>query len=347
MIQLQYYNNGLTKTQIEQILNNYNLKYNTLTNEINSKLNNLIKTFLNDIFPFLENIEYISKEMKKLKNLETNRDKIEFLENQLNEKCIIENQLQNDIITLKKYILFLENKNKRKNNENISSIDKTNNKIINNNDKNIINYKENNFKNEMGINEKYPFNLKLSITSKNSPKNKENKIRQKLNLEEITQDLSGYYNKIQSARNSEKINKFISFSKNKNIKNIKRNNFEEKEKEINLKEDENKNKDKEIENKENIKEIIEKNINDIFDDKYIEEIREKIGLNDLSRNSQENNDYQNDNNNNDNEKDKEDDIIEDINNDIIDEEIKELEIEEEDILMLIEDIKKFAKEDKN
>ena len=347
MIQLQYYNNGLTKTQIEQILNNYNLKYNTLTNEINSKLNNLIKTFLNDIFPFLENIEYISKEMKKLKNLETNRDKIEFLENQLNEKCIIENQLQNDIITLKKYILFLENKNKGKNNENIYSKDKANNKIINNNDKNIINYKENNFKNEMGINENYPFNLKLSATSKNSPKNKENKIRQKLNLEEITQDLSGYYNKIQSARNSEKINKFISFSKNKNIKNIKRNNFEEKEKEINLKEDENKNKDKEIENKENIKEIIEKNINDIFDDKYIEEIREKIGLNDLSRNSQENNDYQNDNNNNDNEKDKEDDIIEDINNDIIDEEIKELEIEEEDILMLIEDIKKFAKENKN
>jgi len=109
MIQLQYYNNGLSKTQIEQILNNYNLKYNTLTNEINSKLNNLIKTFLNDISPFLENIEYISKEMKKLKDLETNRDQIEFLENQLNEKCIIENQLQNDIITLKKYILFLEN----------------------------------------------------------------------------------------------------------------------------------------------------------------------------------------------------------------------------------------------
>ena len=114
MIQLQYYNNGLTKTQIEQILKNYNLKYNTLTNEINSKLNNLIKTFLNDISPFLENIEYISKEMKKLKDLEINRDKIEFLENQLNEKCIKENQLQNDILTLKKYILFLENKNNNK-----------------------------------------------------------------------------------------------------------------------------------------------------------------------------------------------------------------------------------------
>ena len=75
--------------------------------------------------------------------------------------------------------------------------------------------------------------------------------------------------------------------------------------------------------------------------KYIEEIREKLGLNDLSRNNQDNNDNNND------EKDKEFDRIKDINNDIIDEEIKELENEEEDILMLIEDIKKFAKQEKN
>jgi len=270
MIQLQYYNNGLTKTQIEQILNNYNLKYNTLTNEINSKLNNLIKTFLNDISPFLENIEYISKEMKKLKDLETNRDQIEFLENQLNEKCIIENQLQNDIITLKKYILFLENKNNNnlgKNNEKLHSINKTNK--INNNE-----------------------NLKISVTSKNSTKNKEIKIKQKLNLEEIAQDLSGYYNKIKSTKNSEKINKFISFSKNKNMK-------KKEEKDINLKED--KDKEIEIEKKE---EINEKHINDIFDDKYIEEIRIKYGLDDLSFKV---------NNINDEEKDKEGDINEDIN----------------------------------
>ena len=309
MIQLQYYNNGLTKTQIEQILNNYNLKYNTLTNEINSKLNNLIKTFLNDISPFLENIEYISKEMKKLKDLETNRDQIEFLENQLNEKCIIESQLQNDIITLKKYILFLENKNNNnigKNNEKLCSINKTN-KINNNNE-----------------------NQKISVTSKNSPKNKEIKIKQKLNLEGIAQDLSGYYNKIKSTKNSEKIKRFISFSKNKNIK-------KKEEKEINLKED--KDKNIEIEKKE---EINEKHINDIFDDKYIEEIRIKYGLDDLS--------FKDNNNNNNYEKDKEGDINEDINinnydDDIIDEEIKELEIEEEDILMLIDDIKKFAKKD--
>ena len=56
MLQIQYYNKGLTKTQIEQIIKNYNLKYTTLTNEINSKLNSIIKTVLSDITPFLENI---------------------------------------------------------------------------------------------------------------------------------------------------------------------------------------------------------------------------------------------------------------------------------------------------
>ena len=94
MIQLQYYNKGLTKTQIEHILNNYNLKYTTITNEINS----IIKTVLNDISPFLENIELLAKEMKKLKFQDNNTEKIELLENKLREKSQIEFQLQNDII---------------------------------------------------------------------------------------------------------------------------------------------------------------------------------------------------------------------------------------------------------
>ena len=74
MIQLQFYNKGLTKTQIEHILNNYKLKYTTLTNEINSKLNSLIKTILNDITPFLENIEEISKELKHIREMENDKE---------------------------------------------------------------------------------------------------------------------------------------------------------------------------------------------------------------------------------------------------------------------------------
>ena len=48
MLQIQYYNKGLSKTQIEQIIKNYNIKYTRLTNEINLKLNSIIKTVLND-----------------------------------------------------------------------------------------------------------------------------------------------------------------------------------------------------------------------------------------------------------------------------------------------------------
>ena len=116
MIQLQYYNKGLTKTQIEHILNNYKLKYTTLTNEINSKLNSLIKTILNDISPFLENIEEISKDIKNLKEMDNHKKKIESLENKLREKSQIEHQLQSDIISLKKEISFLKEKNMSKNN---------------------------------------------------------------------------------------------------------------------------------------------------------------------------------------------------------------------------------------
>ena len=116
MIQFQYYRKGLTKIQIEHILNNYKLKYTTITNEINSKLNYLIKTVLNDISPFLENIEEISKELKNLKEMDNHKSKIELLENKLQEKSLIEHQLQNDIINLKKEISSLKEQNLVKNN---------------------------------------------------------------------------------------------------------------------------------------------------------------------------------------------------------------------------------------
>ena len=116
MIQLQYYRKGLTKMQIEQILNNYKLKYTTLTNEINSKLNYLIKTVINDICPFLENIEDISKEIKNLKEMDNHKKTIELLKNQLHEKSLIENQLQNDITSLKKEISSLKEKQLHANN---------------------------------------------------------------------------------------------------------------------------------------------------------------------------------------------------------------------------------------
>ena len=88
---------GLTKTQIKHILNNYKLKYTKLKKEINSKLNSLIKVILNDISPFLENIEEISKEIKNLKEKDNHKRK------NMTKSNLIDNLLKrNDNSVLKK-----------------------------------------------------------------------------------------------------------------------------------------------------------------------------------------------------------------------------------------------------
>ena len=62
MLQKQYYTYKLSKTQIDHILANYNIKYTTMKTDIESKLANMIQVFLKDIFAFLENIEEIATE---------------------------------------------------------------------------------------------------------------------------------------------------------------------------------------------------------------------------------------------------------------------------------------------
>ena len=112
MLQLQYYNSKLTKTQIDKILNNYNIKYTTVKNEIDSKVNNLLKLFMSDILTFLENIEEISKERKKLKDFENIQKECELLSSKLKEKTINEHKLENDIESLQKEIEYLKSENK-------------------------------------------------------------------------------------------------------------------------------------------------------------------------------------------------------------------------------------------
>ena len=109
MIQLQYYNGKLKKTQIDNILNNFNIKYTTFKNEIESKVNNLLKLFLNDIKSFIENIEEISKERKKLKEFDNLKKQQEILSLKLKEKTMNEGKLLLNIESLKKEIIYLKN----------------------------------------------------------------------------------------------------------------------------------------------------------------------------------------------------------------------------------------------
>ena len=262
MLQLQYYNKGLSKTQIEQIIKNYNLKYTTLTNEIDIKLASLIKTVLNDITPFLENIEYLSKQAKQLKELENMKNHVELLENKIKEKTLKEKELEHHINNLKQEINELKEKEKEyekniktkeeiilkyelsqkninnnipinnnpKNKKKKKSLEASNKKVVrSSSDKKFeINKENENSKNEEYINK----SINNSITNTNKtmkiqkPKNelkwnKQNKYM--MNLQEITRSLAGFHENVMSNKNNVMIKKFISGSTKKEDKKITKN----------------------------------------------------------------------------------------------------------------------------
>ena len=328
MIQLQYYNKGLSKAQIEQILKNYNLKYTTITNEINLKLTSLIKTVLNDISPFLENIEYLSKKSKQLKEFENAKNRIEALEHQLKEKIIIEKELQESIISLKQEISDLKEKEKEfeiyklKNEEKInipqqeiniknrkktldinnhdlfinSSFDKTQSTKGKRTSRDVIK--------KISEEENTHKSAKKSIIKNVSKWNKN--IKYMMNLKEITRNLNNNNTK---NKNNENLDKFLSGSK-PNIKNKKRMNHS---------------CDRKIDKK--TKEMILNN--------EVNNMRKfEINKNDDEDSDKEIIKYSNYNN-------KEKNYILDVEE--IDEEIKNLEIDEQNILKLINKINSLTK----
>ena len=113
MLQNQYFNHKLTKGHIEKILANYNIKYNTMKNEIDAKINSMIKLFVNDIRAFLENIEEITNERKKIKEAENSQIEISILKSKLEEKALNEHKMKNEIDNLTKENSSLKTKIKK------------------------------------------------------------------------------------------------------------------------------------------------------------------------------------------------------------------------------------------
>jgi len=360
MIQLQYYNKGLTKKQIELILNNYNLKYTTLTKEINSKLNNLIKTVISDISPFLENIEEISKEIKSLKEMDNHKRKIELLENKLQEKTLVEHQLQNDIISLKKEITLLKERNKNGSTDNIIKVDDTYTSPVKRNKKKSIDMKSvnnnaelqnlkkdlkgstrqnNNNKNDensIGVNSHSRSTMSSKKGSwKNSKENKANNYL--MNYQEITRSLNNknlnqnqnQNQALSKTAKADKVSKFICTSSKKSTKD-----FKEKKKTK-------KNKSRSIDLSNAIDTEAKKDkIQSIINNKN------KIEKKEINNNNvkiiEENNDENKSIDNNEEDDIKEESYLEMIEEEI-DNEIKELETDEEEILLLIDDIRNFGK----
>ena len=106
MLQLQYLNKKLRKTHIEKILSNYTIKYTTMKNEIDDKINIMIKSFTQDIFSYLINIEEIVEQKDKLKSLEYNQTELKYLRETLKEKI-------HELTKLKTEITLLKSENKR------------------------------------------------------------------------------------------------------------------------------------------------------------------------------------------------------------------------------------------
>ena len=344
MLQIQYFNKGLSKTQIEQIIQNYNLKYTTLTNEINLKLNSIIKTVLNDITPFLENIEYLSNQVKKVKEFENAKNHINILENKLKEKTIIEKDLQNNITYLKQEINDLKEKEKEYE-RNIKIKDNLINNLENKQNIQSNNYKNKNRKKSLDINKSKPkssssldklkinkenrtsrndeenyTNIKNNInTSSKKIKNKNNIKRNKennkymMNLKEITRNLNCYHGNVRLTRNGQNINKFISSTTQKEEKKVTKN----KKRNLSFINEKKPKKNKEARLSSEIKNISRFEINKNVDEKDIYKAENNFIIQEKK----------NDN----------------INDERIDEEIKELEIEEQNILDIINKINNFGK----
>ena len=234
MFQLQYYNSSLKNNHINKILNNYQIKYTQIKNEIESKVNQMIKFFLKDISVYLQNIEEIAEQKKKIneydsviKELELTRAKIkDKIENELKLKNEYDNlQQENYLLKLKIKSLKYKIKNliniSGYNSQGVSPKRKQSNNSIEKHAKLKKNYMsppinysrnlytscntsciENDFnKSTMSFNS--PNSSELNTTIKN--RNIIDKLTLKLNYDKMVKSK----NKIKKKKKKEKINKYV------------------------------------------------------------------------------------------------------------------------------------------
>lgn len=100
MLQLQYYNSILKNNHINKILDNYKIKYSLFVNEIESKVNEMMKLFLNDILVFLQNIEEVAGQKHKISEYDKNKKELELIRMKLKNKAYNENKLKNELDVL-------------------------------------------------------------------------------------------------------------------------------------------------------------------------------------------------------------------------------------------------------
>ena len=104
---------NFNQKHIEAILNNYHIKYNKFKNQIDIKLNELIKEFLSDFLLFLGYFQGDNLLKIKTKEIELNKNEIECLLKKLKNKEKNEYNLKQEIKYLLNENQSLKNKNKK------------------------------------------------------------------------------------------------------------------------------------------------------------------------------------------------------------------------------------------
>ena len=125
MLHLQYYNSVVKNNHINKILNNYKLKYSRIVNEIESKINEMMKLYLKDILAFLENIEEVAEQKHKISEYDKNKRELEFIKQKLKTKTYNEHKMRIGFDSLQQENALLKLK--------INSLNKKISFLINNN----------------------------------------------------------------------------------------------------------------------------------------------------------------------------------------------------------------------
>ena len=229
MLQLQYYNSCLKNTHIDQIVENYKIRYSAMKNEIEFKMNNMIKNFLDDILGFLQNIEEIAEQKKKISGYDHMKKELELTKTKLKDKTFLEQKLKSDFDIIKNENTLLKLRIKSLSAK-ISNLTKSpqNNKKINVNQKQNIRitsftptyYRSKNSTNNLHSKSTIENNIKDNSNT-NSVIMTSNKLKQGNLCNSVDKmQLRIKYDKLIKERNKKKkkidVNKFVN---NNNIKN--------------------------------------------------------------------------------------------------------------------------------
>ena len=126
MLSLQYLSKRLKKSHIEQIQNNYNIKYTTMKNEIENKINMMIKTFNEDISAFLNIMQEFAEKKQQLRSLENKESEVDSLREKIKDSIHEKTKLRREVELLRiennrlKYYSTNNNNNSNNNNNNTS-----------------------------------------------------------------------------------------------------------------------------------------------------------------------------------------------------------------------------------